>query len=90
MLRKVSIILLSTILCLSIVSCNHLSNAFKKDGASDTGLERTVTQSDYTGKVLQQFVGRFNVKVTSAGGLVFWFKGKRVYLVGGIISDIEK
>ena len=75
--------------CLFFVSCSHFPT-FKKEGSNDTGLERTVTQSDYTGKVLQQFVGRFNVKTTNAGGLIFWYKGKRVYLIGGIISDIEK
>ena len=79
-----------TLFCLFLMSCNHVPGFIKNNKTVESGLERVITQSDYTGKVLQQFNGRFNVKTTNAGGLIFWDKGKRVYLIGGIISDIEK
>jgi hypothetical protein len=82
-------ILALVVFCLMFASCGRMSQNIKGMESATVGLDRTVTQYDFSGKVIQQFEGRFTV-IDVIGGVKFVCNGKRVRLLGGIITDIEK
>lgn len=96
MRRKKRIIAGSTVIVaiafIAIMVSSQSFQRFLKDIRSDYagGINRTVTVYDYSGNMLEQYKGKFDVEYKSDGSIKFDLDGKRTIITGGIIINQEE
>ena len=86
---KVFALVVASVLCIGLSGCASCSR-FNKSMASDLGggLHRRVTLYDYSGNVIDQWEGTFDVAENDQEAY-FDINGKRVIIQGGIIVNEE-
>ena len=85
-------IIISIIALVALCSCTESTQRAMKSLSSDWngGLYRRVEVYDYSGNMLRQYEGKFDVEETSSDYIYFDDQdGKRVIIHGGIIINEE-
>ncbi len=89
MKRSITFIVCSIALFLMLTGCASWGRSIKTLGSDlSGGLNRTVTAYDYSGNVLGQWSGKFDVS-DSAEETYFDFNGKRIIIQNAIIINEE-